>query len=112
MATEFRRTVSLQGPIFRSGAMKHALAQAKQAAMEYGVKEVASWTPVKTGRLKAGWQNDNRSAIYNEVPYTKYVEEGTYKMEGYFMVRDTLPKIEDYFGEMVQRTLRSEGLID
>jgi hypothetical protein len=109
---EFSRRVNLQGPIFRSGTAKQALKRAKQAAMEFGVGEIGTWTPVKTGRLKAGWRHDDRSKIYNEVPYTKYVEEGTYKMEGYFMVRDTLPRIEDYFGDMVQRFLQSEGLID
>lgn len=108
---EFSTRVNLEGPIFRSGTAKRALKQAKQSAIEFGVGEIRTWTPVDTGRLRAGWQYTS-TTIYNNVPYTTFVEEGTSKMEGYFMVRDTLPRIEAFFGDAVQKYLRAEGLVD
>jgi hypothetical protein len=108
----FDQKVRLDGPIFRSGTSKKAIKAAKRDALDFGVGEIKTWTPVRTGRLKRGWAYKNTDTIYNETPYTRYVEEGTYKMEGYFMVRDTLPRIADYYGDRIRKYLRSEGMID
>lgn len=110
MAT-FSTKVKFEGPVFRRGASKNALRKAREASIEFGLKQIRSWTPVKTGRLKRGWTSQG-DTILNEVPYTIYVEEGTRKMEGYFMVRDSLPRIEEHYTDLIQKYLRQEGLID
>lgn len=58
-------------------------------------------TPVRTGRLKAGWAleymlNEGviESVIYNDVPYVIFVENGTYKMAPRHMVEQTLNELE------------------
>lgn len=103
--------VRLEGPIFRGSSSKNALRKARESTMQFGVKQIASWTPVRTSRLKKGWRYESDSII-NEVPYANYVELGTRNFEGFFMVRDSLPAIEEYYAGQVRKYLRSEGLID
>ena len=40
------------------------------------LQEVKKLTPVKTGRLKAGWKRD-KNIVSNDVPYLQYVDQGT-----------------------------------
>ena len=51
-------------------------------------------SPVVTGRLKAGWEvvKEGRAkyGVKNEVPYATYVENGTPKMDGKFMLRTAI----------------------
>ena len=51
-------------------------------------------TPVQTGTLKAGWEiiKDGRAkyTVKNEVPYAGFVENGTPKMDGSFMLRTAI----------------------
>lgn len=40
------------------------------------LEEVKKLTPVKTGRLKAGWRRD-KNVVSNDVEYLEYVDQGT-----------------------------------
>lgn len=51
-------------------------------------------TPVKTGTLKEGWELEKTDkdtvTVKNDVPYAGYVENGTPKMDGRFMLRTAI----------------------
>ena len=107
----FSSRVKLEGPVFRRGAIKKALKKARKRAMVDGIKEIKSWTPVRTGDLKRAWRYES-DTIYNDMPYASFVENGTRFFEGYYMVRDAMPAIERQFGELVNEALKQEGLVD
>lgn len=40
------------------------------------LQEVKMLTPVKSGRLRAGWKRE-KNIVKNDVPYLQYVDQGT-----------------------------------
>jgi hypothetical protein len=96
------------GPAFTPGAMKSAINRAKSATLSYGKGAIAAITPVDTGLLESSWETDwgeDESTIYNEVPYSIYVEEGTSRMAGRFMAQRSVPAIADYFADEISKNL-------
>ena len=69
---------------------------------EHAFQRILARTPVRTGRLKAGWvlhyalnQGILEATIINEVEYVLFVEYGTYKMAPRAMVEQTLRELEE-----------------
>lgn len=63
-------------------------------------------TPVRTGTLKRGWNIEPTStgvSIVNDVEYSSFVEYGTYKMEGRFMMTSTMLEADQILEIAVQR---------
>jgi hypothetical protein len=58
---------------------------------------VKARTPVDTGALQEGWEfqmKDQDVEVRNRLPYASYVERGTEKMEGRFMLATTADEAE------------------
>lgn len=66
---------------------------------------VQATTPVRSGRLRAGWETNRVDTVYNEVPYSDFVEAGTKRMRGRFMLRDSLEAIAQRAEENVSRRI-------
>jgi len=65
------------------------------------MKDAQEETPIDTGRLKRGYRKRIegsfpyiRGKVVNSVPYFPYVEEGTRKREGRFMMSRSVKKHE------------------
>lgn len=69
--------VRTSGPLMKDGAVKEILRDVLEETAEWGQNRVKSRTPVRTGRLKAGW-NVSPTSTYirldNQVFYAPYVE--------------------------------------
>ena len=88
---------------------------------EYSKKMISvlrSVTPVKTGRLRAGWELTelfpHEATITNSVPYAEYVNDGTPRMGPRNMTGKALRQITAFIppqqpksGNIVQRGMRS-----
>lgn len=98
--------VRVFGPLFEVGIVPRLLGRATRETMEYGKGVIREDTPILTGRLRAGWESD-QSTIYNEVPYCRWVEEGTRRMNGRGMVRKNLPAIRVYYLKAIARQIGS-----
>lgn len=85
--------VSFSGLLFENEITKQT-ERAIEETLLYGSILIQEKTPILTGNLSKGWDFDKES-IFNEVGYTDYVENGTSRMIGRFMVRDSLPDIEE-----------------
>lgn len=61
------------------------------------LKQLRAYTPVRTGKLKRGWTvtpDDGGVLVENEVEYASYVEEGTSRMDGQFMLQQTIDEVD------------------
>ena len=62
-----------------------------------GEEIVKSYTPVRTGRLQKAWKivdSMNGPIISNDVPYGIYVNNGTEKFQGRFMIEKTIWRLK------------------
>ena len=90
-------TVTLRGAALLrpQKAVKSAIKKTYTNTSNYALSTIRSITPVRTGRMKAGWeiQNDLSSTmrIINPVPYAVYVDDRRQ------IVQRSLPAIEQYF---------------
>lgn len=67
---------------------------------------VARRTPVRTGRLKAGWDvevSTDEITVENNVPYAGFVEDGTEFMSGAHMLKTTVSEIDEIAKDIVKR---------
>lgn len=99
--------VRLIGPLWAKDAGDRVLDAATAETLKFGKGLIQSLTPVRSGDLQAGWQTD-KSTIYNEVPYCRYVDEGTSRMEGRFMTQRSIPQIEAYYVGAIQKQVRRQ----
>ena len=63
-------------------------------------------TPVRTGKLKAGWESiivDTTVLITNDVPYAGYVENGTRYFQGRGMIRQLKSRFQDILIEETEK---------
>jgi len=79
--------------------------------MDFAVATVREYTPVDTGRLKAGWQRhgnwlEGSVGIANFVPYAPYVEFGTEKMAAKRMMQKSIPEIETQLERYLNEEVR------
>ena len=66
----------------------------------------------RTGNLKRGFViADEGSSIINDVDYAAYVELGTSKMAGHFMVIQSLNTIEEEIAKRVKAELESKKIM-
>ena len=76
-------------------------AAAKSAAMRLRTTAARN-TPVRTGNLRKGWEGPNEVGrwtyeVRNDVEYGRYVEFGTWKMGGRFMLERAVHEVEPGF---------------
>lgn len=96
------RTVKTSGPVFDGKSLAPLIKVAVRDTLEYGKGVIKDATPVDTGNLQSKWFfRTEQLAIYNEVPYAPYVEDGTSKMEGQFMAQNSVPAISEYLEQAV-----------
>ena len=94
----FSYSFKTKGPLFKGNIIKPLLDEAIQDAADYGQGLIQDRSPVRTGRLRAGWNNSvTRSSIKidNPVFYTKYQERRV------GMVRRTLPELNTRLKENI-----------
>lgn len=68
---------------------------------------VALRTPRKTGTAADAWKSevvDGVGTISNDTPYIDFLETGTSKMAGHFMVQTTLEEVPDLIKAAVERS--------
>lgn len=94
-------TISYEGPLFR-GKVTPAIQAALEDTKAFAALTVRNRTPVDTGNLKANWSFEstkNGLRYVNSAPYAGFVELGTSKMAGRFMLSSSLPDIQDHFNQ-------------
>lgn len=92
------------GPAFTPGAIAEGIKAATKEALEYGKGVVKDYTPVDVGLLQSQWfYRTAEGLLYNEVPYSPYVEEGTTKMEGREMAERATPEIASYLEQALSQ---------
>jgi len=90
-------TVTLRGAALLQPkkAVQSAIKKTYKNTSRYALSTVRSITPIRTGRMKSGWevQNDlsETMRIINPVPYAVYVDDRRQ------IVERSLPAIEQYF---------------
>jgi len=93
--------IDFHGSLFNEGTdITPAIARAANIARTYGLGLVKARTPVDTSNLKQSWKADlegNGIRYTNGAYYAGFVENGTRKMAGRFMLADSLPDIENVF---------------
>lgn len=105
-------SVKTSGPIFNGKRVdgRPQLTKAAYETLRQGRKIAQDNTPVKTGRLRRGWEVVPAStALENPVPYSVYVEEGTSRFVGRFYAEKSVPAIEDLFVKMVAKYTTNIG---
>ena len=63
-------------------------------------------TPVDTGRAQSSWETSvtgHSARIFNETPYIGFLETGTSKMPGVYMVQTTLEEVPDIIHEAIEK---------
>lgn len=102
----FSYHIKASGPLFeKHGITKQILNSALEETADWAQNRIRNLTPVKTGRLKAGWVIlTTRSAIRidNSTPYTPYVE----KRVG--MVSKTVPDVQAKLVADAQKLLKTK----
>lgn len=101
--------IRAQGPIFQGGGarVKLALRRALKRTLEHGKRIVKVRTPVRTGLLQRGWRyRTEERAIYNEVPYSIFVEYGTRRMEARAMASNSLAEIEEFYVDAISEEIK------
>ena len=98
-------TIRYRGPVFE-GRSKDLISGAIRATLAYGGRVIADRTPVLTGALQAGWENDSETLIYNAVPYSLYVEDGTSRTSARRMAANSLPDIAQRLETELTQALR------
>lgn len=86
-------SVKFDGALFDGEVTKRS-EEAIEDALLFGALVIQEKTPIKSGALAAGWDFDKQS-IFNEVPYTDYIENGTTKIAPRYMVKSSVPVIEE-----------------
>lgn len=89
----------------KSPSIRACVSDALVETLEYGKGLVKSVTPVRTGRLRDGWEIQDNS-IANDVFYTRFVEAGTSRMAAQPMLGSSIPKIQEYWTDAVARNLK------
>lgn len=73
---------------------------------EQDVDEIKFRTPVRTGDLQRGWMLEAMTGdIINPVHYAAYVEFGTIKMPGQFMIVQSLPGMTERLHERIAKQI-------
>jgi hypothetical protein len=93
------------GALFQPGIARKAIDRAVQRTAKEGAKIIADRTPVRSGDLQEGW-HPVKDGILNEVPYCGYVENGTSRSVGRFMVRRSVSEIEQLLESELEKELR------
>jgi hypothetical protein len=91
----------------------------KRCVTEYGVKPAIAqtlkdgiyilrfFTPIDTGLARSGWEtNNNLRFIQNEVPYVKFLDEGTVKMKAFNITKQAIPRIKEEFKRNIENAIR------
>jgi hypothetical protein len=100
---EIRRSVKVSGNLFRLGVTDGVLKRATKDTLEGGKKLIQKETPVDTGLLKKSWHyRTAQRMIYNEVPYSVWVEGGTRKMAARRMAGNSIPAIAQLYEERIR----------
>jgi hypothetical protein len=106
-ALTYRVGVKLEGPLWKDDAIKKPLNKAIKRTLEYGKGVIKERTPVKTGLLKSQWfYRTEQRAIFNEVPYSIFVEYGTRFMFARMMAQNSIPDIQGYFEQAIAEELQ------
>ena len=93
--------ISFEGPLFK-GKVTPAIQAALEDTKAFAALTVRNRTPVDTGNLKSNWvfeSTKNGLRYVNNAPYAGFVELGTTKMAGRFMLSSSLPAIQDHFNQ-------------
>ena len=80
-----------------SNSVKIGLKNLEDRSAADGERIVKSLTPVDTGRLQKAWKivdSFDGPIISNDVPYGGFVNDGTEKMRGSFMIEKTIWKLK------------------
>ncbi|BAY23720.1 hypothetical protein NIES2100_35120 [Calothrix sp. NIES-2100] len=102
----FSYHIKTSGPIFeKRGIVKQILSGALEETADWAQNRIKNLTPVKTGRLKAGWViSATKSAIRVDNPtlYAPFVE----KRVG--MVSKTVPDVQEKLIANAQKLIKSK----
>jgi hypothetical protein len=99
---QIKHSVKVNGNLFRPGVTDDVLKRATKETLEGGKRLIQKATPVDTGLLRKSWQtNQARRMIYNEIPYSVWVEGGTRRMAARRMAGNSIPAIERLYQERV-----------
>lgn len=93
--------ISFEGQLFK-GRITPAIQTALEDTKAFAAITVRGRTPVDTGNLKANWRFENAPQgirFINDAPYAGFVELGTSKMAGRFMLSSSLPAIQEHFNK-------------
>jgi hypothetical protein len=91
------------GMLFNDFERNRTFSNALSDVIAIGIDIIAERTPVDTGLLRNSWDS-TENAIFNDVSYFKYVEYGTRKMEGRFMMTRSIPEITELFQTRVLKS--------
>lgn len=75
------------------------------------VATVRAKTPVKTGRLRDGWEVDAEGNLVNEVEYAAEVEFGTVNTPGRFMAEQSLPEMGQRLAKRIAEQINRPGIL-
>lgn len=99
---QIRYSVRKSGNLFRPGVTNDVLKRAVKDTLEPGKRLIQKATPVHTGLLRKSWRtNLAQRMIYNEIPYSVWVEGGTRKMAARRMAGNSIPAIGRLYEERI-----------
>lgn len=107
MAKQYK-TINLYGQLFDGARITPALTRATETARVFGLALIKSKTPVRTGKLKKGWEgvrSGHGIRWSNETPYGIFVEMGTRRMAARPMLSAALPEIEKTFKKALAKEI-------
>lgn len=93
-------SISFYGALAEGFRVTPEIKRAAEKARSWGVLRIKARSPVKTGRLRDGWQANLEGyglRIENPVPYTIFQEMGTKHFPGKQMLSSTYPEIVEEF---------------
>lgn len=99
-------SISFYGALADGFRVTPEIKRAAEKARSWGVLRIKARSPVKTGRLRDGWQANLEGyglRIENPVPYTIYQEMGTRRFPGRHMLSSTYPEIVEEFRKQLSK---------
>lgn len=77
---------------------ENVIKPALQATLDDSIGILGSNTPIDTGRAREGWRIEKSlQFVSNDVPYVKFLDDGTIKMKAFNITKKSIPLIKIQF---------------
>lgn len=79
---------------------------AVKRTLDEAITILQSNTPIDTGRAREGWRLERSlQFVSNDVPYVKFLDDGTVKMKAFNITKRSIPLIKERFKTNIENAI-------